>query len=251
MIINLWSTPRTGSNWYAQYLAQEQQKLNSKVLVIHQYLNSFHFINYIKPNYSDYVYEFSNTCMYPSYQYDVLKQSVVYNLKFGQRLRNPEEEEKYRIELLEKHNHAKTNLILHNHILPMSTTAYNYLFNKADKNIFLYRENIIDQLSSYALAYTTSVWRSSNKNNIFENINTDKNVIKNLFDRIVYWYKLDKSNCEIIKYEDIDFNYTGNNMPKKQNIVSAFSQLDTETQNYILDLANQFNKKLINSEKTL
>jgi len=52
---------------------------------------------------------------------------------------------------------------------------------------------------------------------------------------------LDKTNCEIIKYEELNFNQTEFSLPKKQNIKNAFDQLSVETQDTILHLADNFN----------
>lgn len=243
MIINLWSTPRTGSNWYCSYLAQEQEKQGNKVSIFHQYLNYFYFINYAKPNASDWVYEYSDKCTYPSYHFDILRQSVVYKHKSGKRINTPTQEEEYRINLLDKHNDTKNPLILHNHILPMSDRAYDYLFRKAHKNIFLYRENLVNQLASYALAYTTGFWKPTKNNIVMQDVKADRVAIKNLFDRILHWHTLNKDGCQIVKYEDINFNVEGK-LPTKQNVISAFSQLDIETQIYILDLEREFKEKI-------
>jgi len=242
MIINLWSTPRTGSNWYAAYLCNEHRKVNHRTQVFHQYLNYFHFINYSKPNHTDWVYEYEKNCSHPYYRFDHLKKSIAYSLRSGKRTKNPDEEENYRIEILEKHNHDKFPLILHNHILPMSEKSYDYLYRKADKNVFLYRENLVDQLSSYALAYQTTVWKPQKNLPILENIKTDEKIIKNLYDRIVYWHKLDKTNCMVVKYEDINFNNYSEIKIPKQNLVKPFTQLHKDTQNYILRLNEEFSQ---------
>jgi len=242
MIINLWSTPRTGSNWYASYLSHQHKKVNSKTILFHQYLNHFHFINYSEPNHTDWVYEYEMGCTYPHYQFDVLKQAINKSYKSGKRTKTPEEEEIYRIELLEKHNHDKFPLILHNHVMPMSKKSYDYLYHKADKNVFLYRENLVDQLSSYALAYQTTIWKPRKNLPVFKDVKTDEHVIKDLYDRVVYWHKLDKKNADIIKYEDINFkDYSEIKIPK-QNVVKPFTQLHKDTQNFILKLNEEFLK---------
>lgn len=240
MIINLWSTPRTGSNWYASYLCDNYKKVNPKTQIFNQYLNYYHFISYTKPNYTDWVYTYEKDCSYLNYSFDWLQKSIILSVNQGKRSKTPEEEEQYRIELLEKHDHEKIPLILPNHVLPMSDRAYSYLFKKANKNIFIYRENIKDQLSSYALAYTTQIWKPKRDLKTLENIRTDKGVIKNLYDRIVYWHNLSKINCEVIKYEDINFTDNTQIKIEKQNKTDPFIQLDSETQNYILELCEDF-----------
>jgi hypothetical protein len=250
MIINLWSTPRTGSSWYASYLFNEHKKINHQTQIFHQYLNYFHFINYSKPNHTDWVYEFQIGCTYPHYQFDVLKKAINHFYKSGKRTKTPDEEENYRIELLEKHDHNKFPVILHNHVMPMSKKSYEYLYRKADKNVFLYRENLVDQLSSYALAYQTTIWKPKKNLPVFKDIKTDEQVIKNLYDRIIYWHNLDKTDCEIVKYEDINFNDHLEIKIPKQNYVKPFTQLHQDTQNYILQLNEEFSQ-FISLQKTL
>jgi len=244
MIINLWSTPRTGSNWYASYLYNDAKKINQNALLFSQYLNYFHFINYIKPKLTDWIYTYEKNSSYPNYSFDWLRKSIKLSYHQGKRIKTPEEEEEYRIELLERHDHEKNPLILSNHILPMSERSYNYLFTKANKNIFIYRQNIKNQLASYALAYTTQIWKPKKDFKPLENIHTDKGVIKNLYDRIIYWHSLDKTNCEVIKYEDINFSNNTQIKIEKQNKIDPFIQLDAETQNYILELCEDFKKYL-------
>jgi hypothetical protein len=240
MIINLWSTPRTGSNWYSAFLLNEYKKINKNTITIHQYLNHFHLISYYKLGYGDWLYEYSKGLYYSTYFYNNLKQSIEYRSICGQRERDENAEEEFRIELFEKHNHSKHPVIFHNHVAPMSIKAYNYLFKKADRNIFLYRENFINQMSSYALAYGTSVWKPSASYETFSNVDVDYAILENLYERIKYWHNLDKTNCEIIKYEDLNFSQNEYALPKKQNLTSSFNQLSKKTQDNILELNDKF-----------
>lgn len=245
MIVNLWSTPRTGSNWYSQYLYKKYSSENKRTRLYAQYLNQYHFINYIKPNCTDFVYQYDYDCSYKYYTYDYLRQSISYTYKIEKRIGDSNSEEHYRLELLFKHNHIKNPTIFYSHIAPMSDLAYNTLFNMADKNVFLYRKDIKRQLSSYALAYGTAQYKQSVK--IYKDITVDYDVIKNLVDRIIKWHALDKTNCEIVCYEDLEFELHSD-LPKQQNKIDPFSQLSNTTQEYILNLVDYFSKSI---EKTV
>ena len=238
MIINLWSTPRTGSNWYSQYLYKKYSSENKRTQLYTQYLNQYHFINYTKLNYNDFVYEYDTGCFYKNYVYDHLRQAISYTSKAEKRIRDSISEEQYRLELLSKHNHKKNPTIFYSHIAPMSDLAYKTLFDIADKNIFLYRKDIKRQISSYALAYGTTQYKRSIK--IYENIPVEYDVIKNLVDRIIKWHKLDKTNCEIICYEDLEFDLYAD-LPKQQNKIDPFMQLSSDTQKHILQLLDYLN----------
>lgn len=242
MIVNLWSTPRTGSNWYSQYLYKKYSAIDKRTRLYSQYLNQYHFINYIKPNYHDFVYEYDKTCSYKFYTFDHLRQSISHINKSEKRIRDSVAEESYRLELLTNHNDIKNPTIFYNHIAPMSNLAYNTLFDKADKNIFLYRKDIKRQVSSYVLAYGTSQYKQTTK--IYKNINVEYNVIKNLVERIIQWHKLDKTGSEVICYEDLDFSLWEHSMPTKQNLIDPFLQLDETTQKNIIQLTDDANQQI-------
>jgi hypothetical protein len=116
------------------------------------------------------------------------------------------------------------------------------LFKKADKNIFLYRENVLEQLCSYAIGFYTKNFHTPN-NNIFD-VDVKEEVLKNLADRIIMWHQLDKTNSEIIKYENLPFdNKNAKNLPVKQNNFNKFERLTSSTQAIIIKL----NEYVLNS----
>lgn len=236
MIINLWSTPRTGSNWYAKYLT----KKHPGYLLVSQFLNDYHLYNYMKAGYSDFLYSYEKGCAYKHYFYDELRQSIQSKIIVEERKRNRNQEENYRLGLLDKHNSNKNPIIFYSHVMPMSEQAYKKLFDIADQNIFLYRKNIVAQLSSYALSYGTTQWKPNSSKNVYQNIKIENNILDNLYNRIIYWHTLDKENCKIIAYEDLDFETDLDNLPKKQNIVPSFDQLHQSTKDYILLLESKF-----------
>lgn len=233
MIVNLWTTPRTGSNWYSQYLYNQLKEENPKTKLYSQYLNQFHFKNYILPGYGDFVYEYEESCSYLYYYFDGLSKSISSRRLRKQRTLNLEQEENYRLSLLEKHDSNRNPSIFYNHIDPVSDFSYKTLYNFADKNIFLYRKNIKNQMSSYALAYGTKQFRVTRE--MSSQVHVDRGVLENLANRIIKWHMLDKTKCEVLCYEDINF-IEKQHLPKKQNTVDPFIQLDSETQNNILEL---------------
>ena len=241
MIVNLWSTPRTGSNWYSFYLYNKYKLENNRTQLFPQYFNQYHYINYSKTKHTDFVYAYDRFCSYKYYTFDYLRQSISYTMKNEERVLDSKSEELYRLDLLAKHNHKKNPSIFYSHIAPMSDVAYKTLFDMADKNIFLYRKDIKRQISSYTLAYGTTQYKKSLQ--IYENISVEWDVIKNLVDRIIKWHTLDKTNCEIVCYEDLDFNNISN-LPKKQNHVDPFIQLSKNTQDRILQLVDYFNSEV-------
>ena len=112
MIVNLWSTPRTGSNWYSQYLYKKYSAENKRTLLYSQFLNYYHLINYSNPKYNDFVYEYDKDCSYKSYEFDQLKGSISHKPVAEKRLLDSDDEEKYRLKLLAKHNHIKISVYI-------------------------------------------------------------------------------------------------------------------------------------------
>lgn len=237
MFINIWSTPRTGSTWYLFFLYKQFNKsirYHNNILLLPQFLNYWNLKSYTIANYDDWIYEYQKD----SYYYDFTIDS---NGKLNSKLINAErklnitEEENYRIDLLRSEKLNYSCFISHSHIGNISENAYNFLFKKANRNIFLYRENIIEQLSSYAIGYYTKNWHKPNNN--ISNIYVEDDILKNLADKIITWHKIDKTNSEIIKYEDLEFDkFKDNTLPRKQNNFNKFESLSKKTQDSIIKL---------------
>lgn len=175
--------------------------------------------------------------------FDHLRQSIAHTVKSEKRFRDAKSEETYRLELLSKHNHIKNPSIFYSHIDPMSDLSYKTLFDMAERNIFLYRKDVKRQISSYTLAYGTGQYKSTSLGKVYENITVDTGVIKNLVDRIIKWHHLDKSNCEVVCYEDLNFAEY-DNLPRQQNKIDPFEQLSKETQDVILKYIDYFNSQV-------
>lgn len=236
MIINLWSTPRTGSNWYTSYLQNKYSKsvrYYNRIIVFNQFFNTFHLQSYMLENYGDFIYDYEGKACYN--HYFISNNKICSKTIYSPRTLSIDQEESYRLNLLDFNNLDYKCFIFHNHVKPMSDKAYLFLKTKASRNIFLYRENLIDQLSSYAIGYYTKNFHQSNLKPY--NVYIDEPTLKNLADRIIYWHKLDKTDSEIIKYEDLPFSESIN-LPKKQNNFDTFSVLRDDTKNTVIHLDN-------------
>jgi len=211
LIINLWSTPRTGSVWYSYHL----QKQLSPCILLSEPFNRYHMNLYHRiendtiKNYHEYI----PGSFYKNYIWE--DQKILTKRTFQPRTRNAEEEETYIISLLEKID-DHSNYIIHSHVSPMCPTVLDKLM-AIGKNIFIYRKDKLAQLASYAIAYETKEFvRFTKKEGIEKKVRIqDLEPIKNLIKRIKVWESLPKEN--IIAYEDIKF-YEQNGMPIKQNI---------------------------------
>lgn len=235
MIVNLWSTPRTGSNWYTSYLYNQYNKsirYHNNIAILNQFFNTFHLKSYMIENYGDFIYEYQQGACYNHYYLDVNKR-INMKLMYETRILNEEFEEDYRLSLLDFKNLDHKCFIFHNHVMPMSEKAYTFLKTKASRNIFLYRENIINQLSSYAIGYHTKNFHKPNK--ALYDVYVEETILQNLADRIIYWHQLDKTDCEIIKYEDLPFDKV-KNLPEKQNDYDTFAVLSDTTKQTVIKL---------------
>lgn len=246
MIVNLWSTPRTGSVWYSHMLLIKHKRLDPYSVLMSEMFNGYHLNIYRKVE--DGVHKnfhvYSPGCYYNEYKLDYRKCLTTIQV-YSERVRNVHEEEAYRLQLLSQYNQAASNLILHNHTSPLSDGIYKSLFDMADENIFIGRDDFVQQLSSYAVAYATKTFANfrEKSENLGVNLYCDPAVLNDLTNRILYWHTLDKTGCQIIKYENIDFSAIGTNgvnLPKKQNALCAYDKLCEETQNTILELKIKF-----------
>lgn len=241
MLTVLWSTPRTGSTWYSHYLYEQLSDSNKRVTFLRQYLNEFHLRSYIKNGDPDLLMSFEPYAFYVEYYLDPLAKKILTKNIYDSRWRNLQQEEDYRIKLLDLQNIKKFPVLIHQHVSPMSIKSYSYLRSKADRNIFLYRRNFIDQVSSYALAMHTSIFRKQGpqqKVPVLKNVTVDRQLLKNLSNRIKEFYTHDKTGCETIYYEDIDFSKRKNT--EKLNKVRPFDQLSDQTKLDILELNEDF-----------
>jgi hypothetical protein len=246
MIINLWSTPRTGSVWYSYKLLFDYKKANPNTILMTEPFNKWHFNIYrkIENGVIKNFHEYSDGLYYDDYELSD-DGSIVANRKFEQRVRSISQEEEHRKKLLNTYNADRCTLILHNHTSPLPIGIYDTLKRRGKRNIYIYRADFIQQLSSYAVALATK--RFAKFRNIidpeFSNLEAPTSSLKELTERILFWESLDKSECEVIKYEDIDFSLDNPNnipVPHRQNITSSFEKLSVNTQKIILDLKSYY-----------
>jgi hypothetical protein len=236
MIINLWSTPRTGSVWYSIYLrSQYPNSILLSELFNQNLMSIYHTSNGHRLNHVNY----SKGCYYNEYY--INNGNILIKPIFGQRKRTVDEEELHRIELFEQINLDKT-YILHNHVSPINKKVLEQLVQKADKNIYIYRKDKRAQLASYAVAFSTKKFAQfSGKADIGTVEDIDESHLVNLINRIKIWDQLPKQ--DIIAYEDIDF-IDNEGWPIKQtpdyksrlsnNMISLIDKLVSEYENKVL-----------------
>ena len=235
MIVNLWSTPRTGSVWYSHYLSRQY----SESLLITEMFNRYHMNMYhvrgddgsIK-NY----HEFVPNSFYKEYYLDdrnFLNRRSVYS----SRTRDIDAEEKYCFELLTNVNQNQI-LVMHNHVDPINTEIRDYLINATHKNIWIYRKNKHQQLASYAVALSTKKFAAFHKTAVsYEPVeDIDRGPLDNLMRRIKVWDSLPKT--DVIAFEDIQF-YEESGFPVDQNI-DPWARLSENMKSIINEIVKQY-----------
>jgi len=245
MLINLWSTPRTGSNWYARKLVKDHENI-TRAYSISELFNKNIYTYYYKDEGGKiyFLKDYGPGCFYNEYSLDT-NDGLIETRVYEERTRSPIDEEMHRISLVRKVNKGHV-MILSNHVSPINEDIYKELCKLADRNIYLHRKSIKDQLSSYGISFATKQFISFTEDYVpIKNINVDKRVLDNIAYRILVWHTLDKSKGEIIDYDSINFDqYVSDDMPKLQNKESAFEALDDETRNHILQLEEYVNSKI-------
>lgn len=251
MIAVLWSTPRTGSTYYSRYLYNELRKTYPNITLLHQYFNKFHLDSYLKVNATDLVYEYDNKCYYTEYYLNQLSKQICHKIIYGERKLDRTLEEMHRISLLEKTNTTKFPIFMYQHVQPMSKDTYYYLKNKATRNIYLYRENFVDQLASYAVAMHTQKFHNNKDVPVapVKDAEIDLSYLEGLANRIQYWHTLDKTGCEVIKYEDIQFDSSIHF--RKLYDVKPIDQVSKRVYDKIMKLNEKFQLFLESRKKTL
>jgi hypothetical protein len=252
MIINLWSTPRTGSLWYSFKLLLQYQKQNPNTILIAEMFNKWHFgiYNKIESGSIKSFQEYEEG----SYYEDLILNTdsmIVKEKVFAKRIRNISDEEEYRRNLIATYDAAKCILILRNHVMPLPLGIYDQLFNLASKNIFIGRKQFIQQISSYAVAIATKEFarfKPEPFDTVLENLEVTESTLNDFVQRVLFWNQLIKDECEIVYYEDLNFEIENSNnvlLPLKQNSTSSYDKLSSNTQKIILKLASKYAKSTL------
>lgn len=235
MIINLWSTPRTGSVWYSKFLSQKY--VNS--FVVTEMFNRYYMNMYQVRDLTGAIKNYNQPVVGGSFK-EYFLDSMNFLSKqdiYGVRARTIEQEEEYCFELLKKVNKDQI-LIMHNHIDPINDNIRNWLLANADKNYWIYRKNKKLQLASYAVALSTKKFAAFNNAAIsYEPVaDCDLGPLKNLIRRIKVWDSFEKNN--MIAFEDIDF-FDAPGFPLDQN-TDPWARLSVNMQTSIEALVSNY-----------
>lgn len=241
MIINLWSTPRTGSVWYSFHLAKlHPGSLRLNEMFNPRHMNMYHLHDTVSDSFLNH-HRFVDGSFYHDYYLD--DQGFIQKRRiYAERSRSPAEETEYLKTLIHNRNPQQV-LILHNHIEPIDTGVRQYLLHEAKENIWIHRRNKTQQLASYAVAMITGRFVSFGLNPCQLPLDRDCNpmALINLMQRIRVWDSHVKS--QVVAFEDIDF-YHAPDFPRDQNH-DPWTRCSAQTQSLIKQLVDDYENSQI------
>lgn len=253
MFVNIWSTPRTGSIWYACWMRDSFRRVfgSDKVDMIPEMFNPHHLGIYHKksPEGLRNSHTWEDGFYYDDYSIEE-EGRIVRQRKHEQRTRSLVDEASWRLWIVQAYfdrPYSKASVtVMHNHVTPIVSGAYDALLKNGVRNIYIYRKDIVAQLASYAVAYSTKTFSKFLPSVEYPHtgLHCDPEPLQTLANRIVYWHKLPKSSKdEIVAYEEMKFEERYG-LPYKQNKMPAIDKLNKQTQDLILSLAASVDRSL-------
>ena len=224
MLINVFSSHRTGSTWWAHYI--KNQYSNGKLY--NEIFNQVRYLRDAEVGSGKFVQEedYTDSCFWRApddscteivnnYRELVAKDSSRFN------------------KWLQFFKQSTDTVVCHTHLSPLQDNKYLTELSKiGDKNYYVYRENVLEQLASFVILEHTGEFGVTTKDKA--NISTkftypiiDIKSIEWKSWEIIHSEEIVNKlivNFEKIKYESMPFNETIDGMPLKQN-VSAFNRL--------------------------
>jgi hypothetical protein len=237
MLLNVFSLHRTGSTWWAQYL--QSQHPNSKIY--NETFNECAYFtvdkNKVWTSYSEYAdgrfYRIPNKK--GTKLLDVFAKSTI-------------EQEAERLDRwLNFFKLSKHTIVCHTHITPIQDEKYLTELSKiGDKNYYVYRENIFEQIASFIILKHTGEYGVTT---VDKSLQIEKYTYPIIDIPMIEWMcyeilRADKLvedklvNIQRVRYESMPFEKTLPGMPLKQN-VSAFNRLCIIDQTLIKQIYNR------------
>jgi hypothetical protein len=222
MLINVFSLHRTGSTWWAHYIKNQYE---NGIL----YNEIFNQLKYYKRDedlkhtpYEEYEEGLCWRCPNDSYT------EIVHNYR---ELTSADDDRFDR--WLKFFELSKNTAVVHTHLSPLQDLSYlTKLSEIGDKNYYVYRENVLEQMASYQIMKHNGIYGVFTKDEAY---NSEKFGYPIIDIEMMEWFcgdimnadKLAKErivNFERIRYESMPFNKTVDGMPLKQSR-SAFNRL--------------------------
>lgn len=236
MLINVFSTHRSGSTWWTKY----QHFLNPGSIVLNETFNQLGYMkDEVDPIRITHHHEYHPGCYWIAPTTDLNEIGSFY---FKMDI-TPEERFNRWVEYIKHYNGT---IICHTHTEPLVNGKYIYQLSEiADKNYFVYRDDVVNQLASFQIMQLTGEHAiTSDKNS-----NRTDRLTRSIVERYqAEWHLRSIREARKIanEIENVEFiNY--NNMPThvefegtiyKQN-ASAFNRLCDIDQEILLEVYNK------------
>lgn len=214
MLINIWSTPRTGSVWYAHYI----RSTIGDATVLREPFNTLRYNTYHRVNddgsiSSDLRWSRGAHVDHLCAVDGIVKEHQLYS----NRVVDIDKETERRLGIIKERDRSQT-LIMQNHIDSTSSNVVEYCIANG-RNIWIYRKDRRAQLASFAIAIATKKFTSYGGRNqhVIDLTDTIDRHLTRLIERIAIWDRYDKSGGELVAFEDIKF-FERDGFPRDQNI---------------------------------
>ena len=241
MIINLWSTPRTGSTWYTKFLRTQYPGS----LVINEIFTTYPTPLYFFPEENGNLRlerEYKIGCFFDRLEEENGRLKVV--SIFGPNSIPLLEGVDRSLELIRNRDPDQL-LIMHNHVAPIPEHARVQLTAMADKNIYIHRLDKRLQLASLAIALSTRRFNAYNEAGLSTGPVADigRGPLVYLMERIKFWDSIPNKE-EVIAYENIKFFDLVQNSPKKLND-NHYARLSPAIKEIIEELVSDYEKTTV------
>lgn len=245
MLINVFSTQRTGSTWWAYYQLTQLRKKIPQTTLLNEVFNQLEYFT-LRPN-DEYVgphSEYFFGCFWRAPNEECSK--IVRNFSEMSKEENVNRFDRW----IKYIRLSEYPIVCHTHLSPIVDEKYlSQLNDMGDKNYVVYRENILDQLASMAIATYTGLWKTYLPNTVGSKY--DYSIISGqVLNSVVWLHALISTaptmisthikNAEVISYESMPFDQTLYGMPRKQN-QSSFSRLCEQDQQIIIKIKEHSN----------
>ncbi len=239
MLINVFSLHRTGSTWFSHYIKNQYPGS----LILNEIFNQLAYFTTDENDVFTPHEEYFEGCFFRAPNRECTKVERYFR-KFIK-------EDECRFDRwIQYIKNSPLQHICHTHLSPLQDEKYLCELSLiADKNYYIYRENILEQIASkqimdYTGEYKVTIPEKANRSDRFIESIVHPYAALHFYEQIMNADDLVdgyiSSNVEKLSYESLPFEKTINGMPLKQNI-SAFERLCDSDQEILRNMVNQKN----------
>lgn len=239
MLVNILSTPRTGSVWFTHHTSKNYNNPSVFFGLFEPAMNSYYKIKNSDGS-GSYISDYRPDAFYYDYFLDE-SQNLRITKVFQERTLPYQEQiqlnfEKFKIAV--KHQ----TIVLDHHVGYEDNNITKYLIDHAQENIWIHRKNKRNQLASFVVALSTGRFTVYDKNHILTDAVPDIEVkyLESLLRKIKIWDSLNKGSDRIVAFEELNF-YDSPGFPVDAN-TNAWSRIGENMKTIIDQLLVEYEK---------